>query len=105
MAAKGYTGDTNLDIGVALPLHHAPHEVVFGNEVLSLHKVDPQHSLQAQGQWKFLQCVYQSAVCSWLLFTTSVANSGSGVVCCGRVGGGLVSPPGPEEFWSDVMPP
>lgn len=47
MAAEGYTTDTNLHVGVALPLHHATHKVVFGNQVLGLHQMDSQHSLQA----------------------------------------------------------
>lgn len=36
---------------------------------------------------------------------TSVANSGSGVVCSGREGWGLANPPGPMGFSSDVIPP
>lgn len=38
------------------------------------------------------------------VFITSVANSGSGEVCCGRVGPGLAVPPVPR-FISGAKPP
>ncbi|TNN82484.1 hypothetical protein EYF80_007319 [Liparis tanakae] len=41
--------------------------------------------------------------CDW--YCKIFANSGSGVVCCGRVGGGLANPPGPMGFNSDVITP
>lgn len=41
----------DLDVGIALPLHHAPHEVVLCYQALGLHQVDAQHSLWTeQGQ-------------------------------------------------------
>lgn len=50
-------------------------------------------------------CVCVRLCCSgWLVFT-SVANSASGVVCCGLVDWGLAKPPGPMGFISDVIPP
>lgn len=86
MAAEGYTTDTNLHVGVALPLHHATHKVVFGNQVLGLHQMDSQHSLQADsGVAVFGGCVLKCCL-QLFHFITSVPNSGSGVVCCGRVG-------------------
>lgn len=36
----------DLDIGVALALHHAPHQVVLGNQILGLQQVNPQQPLQ-----------------------------------------------------------
>lgn len=50
MAAESYTSDTNLDVGVTLSFHHAPHEVVLGYQVLGLHQMDSQHSLNASEQ-------------------------------------------------------
>lgn len=38
--------DVNLDIGVTLALHHAPHQVVLGHQILSLQQVNPQQPLQ-----------------------------------------------------------
>ena len=35
----------DLDVRVTLPLHHAAHEVVLGDEVLGLSQVDAQHAL------------------------------------------------------------
>lgn len=93
MAAVSDASHTDLDIGVALPFHHAPHEVVLGDQALGLHQMDSQHSLWSRDRL---------VVPSWLALIsqsgssfTSVANSGSGEVCCGRVGGAL---PGPEEL-------
>lgn len=45
VAAEGDPRHTDLNIGVALPLHYAPHEVVLGYKVLRLHQMDTQHSL------------------------------------------------------------
>lgn len=45
VAAVSDAGHPDLDIGVALPFHHAPHEVVLGDQVLGLHQMDSQHSL------------------------------------------------------------
>lgn len=41
VAAESNPSNTDLHVGVALPFHHAPHEVVFGDQVLGLHQVDP----------------------------------------------------------------
>lgn len=38
--------DMDLNVGVTLALHHAPHQVVLGNQILGLQQVDPQHPLQ-----------------------------------------------------------
>lgn len=45
MAAVSDASHADLDIGVALPFHHAPHEVVLSDQVLGLYQVDSQHSL------------------------------------------------------------
>lgn len=45
VAAVGDASHPDLDIGVALPLHHAPHEVVLCYQVLGFHQVDAQHPL------------------------------------------------------------
>lgn len=45
VAAVGDASHPDLDIGVALPLHHAPHEVVLRYQVLGFHQVDAQHPL------------------------------------------------------------
>lgn len=50
MTAEGDTCHTDLDVGVALALDHAPHEVVLSYQILRLHQVDPQHSLRAERQ-------------------------------------------------------
>lgn len=36
----------DLDIGVALALHHAPHQVVLCNQILGLQQVNPQQPLE-----------------------------------------------------------
>lgn len=55
VATVGDTSHTDLDIGVTLPLHHAPHEVVLRYQVLGLHQMDTQHSLWVeQGQGMLL---------------------------------------------------
>lgn len=52
VAAVRDAGHADLDIGVALPFHHAPHEVVLGDQVLGLHQMDAQHSLwNRDGLW------------------------------------------------------
>lgn len=48
VAAVSNAGHTDLDIGVTLPFHHAPHEVVLGDQVLGLHQMDSQHPLWAR---------------------------------------------------------
>ena len=40
VAAECDTSHTDLNIRVALPLHHAPHEVVLGYQALGLHQMD-----------------------------------------------------------------
>lgn len=45
---KGFTSDLDLDIRVTLALHHPTHQIVFRNQVLTLHEVDTQHTLQEQ---------------------------------------------------------
>ncbi len=60
MAAVSDTCHTDLYIGVALPLHHATHEVVFRDQVLGFHQMDSQYSLWTeQGQ----EMYYSACVC------------------------------------------
>lgn len=46
MTFKCDTPYVDLDIGVTLALHHAPHQVIFGNQMLRLQQVNPQQPLQ-----------------------------------------------------------
>lgn len=46
MTPEGLSPDTRLHIGVALPLHHAAHEIVLGDQVPRLHQMNPQHPLE-----------------------------------------------------------
>lgn len=48
MTLEGHSPNDDLDIRVTLALHHAPHEVILGYQILSFQKVDPQHPLQAK---------------------------------------------------------
>lgn len=36
----------DLDIGIALALHHPPHQVILCNQILGLQQVNPQEPLQ-----------------------------------------------------------
>ena len=113
VAAEGDACHTDLDVGVTLPLHHSPHEVVLGYQVLGLDQMNTQNSLWVPMRTVSVTTVHVWQMCEWCLplsdsgqlFFTSVANSGSGVVCCGRVGAGLASPPGPMGFSSAGNPP
>ena len=49
MAPVGDARHLHLDVRVTLPLHHAAHEVVLGDQVLGLGQVDAQHALGTQG--------------------------------------------------------
>lgn len=45
VAPVGDASHPDLHVGVALPLHHAAHEVVLGYQVLGFHQVHAQHPL------------------------------------------------------------
>lgn len=99
VAAVSDAGHTDLDIGVALPFYHPPHEVVLGDQVLGLHQMDSQHPLRYRNRlWYQSSRVDHSS--SYSSFT-SVAKSGSGEVCCGRVSRGLANPLEPSVFRFD----
>ena len=49
VAPVGDARHLHLDVRVTLPLHHAAHEVVLGDQVLGLGQVDAQHALGTQG--------------------------------------------------------
>lgn len=46
MTLECNVSNVDLDIRVALALHHAPHQVILGHQILSLQKVNPQHPLE-----------------------------------------------------------
>lgn len=48
MTLEGHSPNVDLDIRVTLTLHHAPHQVILGYQILSFQKVNPQHPLQAK---------------------------------------------------------
>lgn len=61
VAAISDTSNTDLDIRVALSLHHAPHEVVLGYKVLGLHKMDAQDSLWRENKGQMFMQFVQDA--------------------------------------------
>ena len=46
MTLECYAPYVDLDVGVTLALHHAPHQVVLSNQILGLQQVNPQQPLQ-----------------------------------------------------------
>lgn len=49
LAGKRLASDVDLHIGVTFAFHHAPHQVVFGDEVLACQEVDPEQTLGGGG--------------------------------------------------------
>lgn len=69
MTLKCNLSYVNLDIGVTLALHHATHQVVLSNQILSLQQVNPQQPLQVKLKcYKIRKKAYSTlyAVC-WLV--------------------------------------
>lgn len=83
VAAVSDAGHADLDIGVALPFYHAPHEVVLGNQVLGIHQMDPQHPL-----WDRDRLWYRSAHSSvWIwVYLSCKLWVGRGVLWAGQRG-------------------
>lgn len=49
LAGKRLASNVDLHIGVTFAFHHAPHQVVFGDEVLACQEVDPEQTLGGGG--------------------------------------------------------
>lgn len=64
VAAEGDSPNPDLDVGVTLPLHHAPHEVILGYQVTGLHQVDTQHTLERGGMGR--ERVHYTITYPWL---------------------------------------
>lgn len=48
LTGERFTSDVDFDVGVALSFHHASHQVVFRNQVLTRQEVNPEQALEKQ---------------------------------------------------------
>lgn len=78
LTCECFPPNVDLDIGVALPFNHAPHHIIFRNEVLACQQVDSKQSLKKKKKTnKFDKTKYNLKCKSFLRSSiTSVAKLG-----------------------------